>query len=97
MGRKRQKPLSINVRLTFDAPVTEAQARRAMKMFVDGEDATGEVIVDGIRARVHTVDWQTQGKRKQQGDPEDLEAFRAILYTEGVETLRAGAVKRNRL
>lgn len=93
----RKKPLSINVRLVFDAPVLEVQARRAMKMFVDGEDSTGVVYVDGIRATVHTVDWQTDGKRKRRGEAEDFDMFRAILYTEGVDTLRAGAVKKNRL
>lgn len=93
----RKKPLSVNVRLSFDGPVTEAQARRAMKMFVDGEDATGVVYVDGVRCTIHAVDWQTKGKRVQRGDAEDFDAFRAILYTEGVGSLRAGAVKKNRL
>lgn len=93
----RKKPISVNVRVVADEPITERQARRAIAQFVDGEDPTSEVFVDGIRVRVRGVDWQTKGKRVVRGRVEDLSSFRAILYTEGVESLRAGAVKPDRL
>lgn len=93
----RKKPISVNVRVIATRPITEAQARRALSMFIDGEDPEAEVFVDGIRVRIRGVDWQTKGKRVVRGEPDDLEGFRAILYTEGVDALRAGAVKRNRL
>lgn len=85
--RKGGHDVAINVRLIFDTPATERDARDAMRQVAAGERP------DGVR--LEGVQWTARGKAKE-GTAADFENFRAIFYT-NVGELRAGAVKEDRL
>ena len=83
--RKGGHNVSVNVRLVFDEPVTEKVARQAMREFVEGGEPEG--------VQIEGVDWRTARGRERQGSAGDFDNFRAIMYAEGVDYLRAGAVQ----
>ena len=77
--------VSVNVRLVFDEPVSEKVARQAMKEYIDGGEPEG--------VQIEGVDWRTARGRERQGTAGDFDNFRSIMYAEGIDYLRAGAVK----
>lgn len=85
---RRGHDVMVDVRLTFDKPVTKAQAQRAVDMIVRGYAPAG--------VHVEAVDWKS-GKHVKSGDASDLENFLNVLYVGGVDYLRAGAVKKDEL
>lgn len=91
---RRYHDVMIDVRLTFDEPVTEREARQAVKRLIRGGHPAG--------VSVEAVDWKS-GKRWKAGDEDDLSTFRDVLYAgegrlfDGVDYLRAGAVKPDKL
>lgn len=87
---RRGSDVQVNVRLTFDEPVSEREARSTIKGIVEGGG-----IPSGVE--VATVDWRRKEGRWRHGGEKELDNFLPVLYVGGVEYLRAGAVKPDRL
>lgn len=86
--RRGKHDVAVNVRLVFDEPVSERIARQAMQDFINGDEPEG--------VQIEAVDW-TNRRGTREGEARDFDNFRAIFYTEGVDFLRAGAVKDDEL
>lgn len=90
-SRKGGHDVSVNVRLRFDEKVSEQEAREAMNQIVEGG-------APPLGVEVHAVNWRRkEGQHWKRGDERDLENFLPVLYVGGVQYLRAGAVKPNKL
>jgi hypothetical protein len=87
---RRGSDVQVNVRLTFDEPVTQREARSTIKNIVEGGG-----IPSGVD--VASVDWRRKEGRWRHGGEKELDNFLPVLYVGGVEYLRAGAVKPDKL
>lgn len=83
--RRGKHDVNINVRLTFDRPVSAREAKAAMAGYINGGEP------DGVS--VDAVTWNRPNGSVRSGSERDFDNFRSIFYTEGVDFLRAGAVK----
>lgn len=83
--RRGKHDVNINVRLVFDRAVTAREARLAMAEYINGGEP------DGVT--VEAVTWNRPNGSVRSGGENHFDSFRSIFYTEGVDYLRAGAVK----
>lgn len=90
-GQSKSSHIDLNIRIVSDEPIDEKQARGYLFDFAEGRSA---METEGVS--VEAVSWRRKKSAnwKHSQDPQsDLESFRAIIYTEGADSFRAGAVK----